>query len=127
MTFGAIRYKCNHVEENYRENDESNKKIEVSKGWTIYTVLNEIVKMQRTCDLCHYRIKHSVVVELPNVLTRKYDAIPPQAVSVYLDSSEGKSMLNDFNLEWHADDLLELTWQELQGMTSKFELALEDI
>ncbi len=25
-TFGAIGYRCDHVEENYRENDESNRK-----------------------------------------------------------------------------------------------------
>ncbi len=96
-TFGAIGYECDCVEEIYRENDESNKKIEISRvvKWNFYTAL------------CHLRVKYTVVVELPNVLTRKYDSIPPRAVSVYLDSSEGKIKLNDFNLAWHADDLLE--------------------
>jgi hypothetical protein len=128
--FGAIGYESDHIEENYHENDDSNKNFWIGNldQCNIYATLNEIVKTQLTCGFCYYRVKYSVIAKLPKVLTRKCDAIPPRAVSVYLDSDEGKSMLVDFNQAWHADDLMErLSWQELQAMTSKFGLALEDI
>jgi hypothetical protein len=89
--------------------------------------MNEIVKTQLTCGFCHHRVKFSNVAELPNELARKYDAVPPRAVSVYLDSEEGNRMINDFNRAWHADDFGRLTWKELKAMTAKFNLALEDI
>ena len=125
--FGAIGYNCDHVEENYRPNADSEKRLGIADAKTIYDGLNEIVKTQLTCGFCHQRVKYSIVKELPVVLTRKYDAIPARAVSVYLDSAEGISMLEVFE-KAHCDDSLEiLTWKNLQDMTSKLRLALEDI
>ena len=90
--FGAIGYNCDHVEENYRPNADSEKRLGIADAKTIYDGLNESVKTQLTCGFCHQRVKYSIVKELPVVLTRKYDAIPARAVSVYLDSAEGISM-----------------------------------
>jgi hypothetical protein len=36
-------------------------------------------------------------------------------------------MLKDFDKAYYSDELQTLTWLDLQDMTSKFSLALEDI
>jgi hypothetical protein len=112
LMFGAIGHECDHIEENDCENNESNKQLELGlcggerNVTDTYDGLNKIVKTQLTCGFFHYRVKYSILAELPIVLTRKYVAIQAQAVSVYLDSAEGISMFKDFNQAWH-DDLLE--------------------
>jgi hypothetical protein len=127
--FGAIGYECDHVEENHRENDQSMKMFDITSAYEkeVYVAINEIVKTQLTCGTCHYRVKYSVVKALPKTLARKYPTINPRAASVYINSVEGKNMLDDFSKAWGADKILTLTWQDLQVMMSKFALALEDV
>ena len=127
--FGAIGYECDHVEENYRENDQSMKLFNIAQAFEkeVHVAINEVTKTQLTCGTCHLRVKYSISKDLPQTLLREYPAIHPRAVTVYLDSDEGQNMLKDFSTAYVSDYLLTLTWQGLQSMTSKFGIALEDV
>jgi hypothetical protein len=127
--FGAIGYECDHVEENYRENDQSMKLFKIADAFRkeVDVAINEVTKTQLTCGTCHLRVKYSISKDLPQTLLREYPVIHPRAVTVYLDSDEGINMLDDFSKAWGADKILTLTWQDLQVMMSKFALALEDV
>ena len=95
--YGAIGFESDHVEENYRELEVSEKALSLDCDVTcIGTALIEASKTQLTCGFCHYRNKYCIMSDFPKELMRKYDSTSPQAVSLYLDSTEGKNLLNDF-------------------------------
>ena len=66
--------------------------------------------------------------DFPKDLMRKYDPTSPQAVSLYLDSTEGKNLLNDFERAWQMPgNSKEMSFEALQTMANKVGVALEDV
>ena len=106
--FGAIGYDSDHVEENYHEEGaDSNKECQLGMNVTnILKALSETPKTQIVCGFCHRKIKYCIIANLPKELSRKYDPISPQAVSLYLDSSEGKNLTYDFERAWQSPNLV---------------------
>ena len=126
--YGAIGFESDHVEENYRALEDSEKALSLGDVRCIGTALIEASKTQLTCGFCHYRNKYCIMSDFPKELMRKYDSTSPQAVSLYLDSTEGKNLLNDFERAWQTpSNSKEMSFEALQTMANKVGIALEDV
>ncbi len=127
--FGAIGFESDHVEENYRVNEDSERALSLDSHVScIETALSEASKTQLTCGFCHYRNKYCIMSDFPKELMRKYDPTSPQAVSLFLDSTEGKNLLNDFERAWQMPgNSKEMSFKALQKMVNKVGIALEDV
>ena len=127
--YGAIGFESDHVEENYRVLEDSEKALSLACGVKcIGTALIEASKTQLTCGFCHYRNKYCIMSDFPKELMRKYDPTSPQAVCLYLDSTEGKNLLNDFERAWQAPrNSKEMSFEALQTMANKVGIAREDV